>query len=320
MNRVNVLLDEMAPVRKLTKKESSLQKCPWMTSGLLKSIKTGDTLHKKYTKEKVPEKRASLHSKYKAFRNKTLTLLRQSKNNYYMNFFETNQKDMKTVWKEIRQIVNIKKKSGSVSHSFKIGNEYIDNPKRIADEFNNHFSSIGKKIQKEIKTSKKKYTDYLGNPSNRTLKFTLVTEEEVLTTILSLNTSKSCGPYSIPTNLLRTFSGHFVHPLTHIINLCLVEGIFPRELKHALVIALHKKSDKNKFTNYRPISLLSNIGKLFEKIVHARLYQYIQANEYFYQRQFGFRTKHSTSHALSSMTEFIKRHLKELLSVEYLLI
>ena len=80
-------------------------------------------------------------------------------------------------------------------------------------------------------------------------------------------------------------------------------------MKHALVIALHKKNDKNKLTNYRPISLLSNIGKLFEKIVHARIYQYIQTSDNFYQRQFGFRTKHSTSHALSSMTEFIRYYL-----------
>ena len=152
VNKVDELMDQMAPIRKLTKKEASLEKCPWMTGGLLKSIKTRDMLHKKYTKEKDAEKRSYLHAKYKAFRNKTLTLIRQSKNNYYMSFFETNQTNIKNVWKEIRKIVNIKKKSGSVSRSFKIGNEYIDDQKRIADEFNIHFSSIGKKFKIKLKT------------------------------------------------------------------------------------------------------------------------------------------------------------------------
>ena len=150
---------------------------------------------------------------------------------------------------------------------------------KIATEFNQHFSCIGKKIQTGIKKSKKTFLEYLEAPSDTRFKFSATTEEEVLTIIHSLKKSKAFGPYSIP------------------------------ELKKAMVIALHKKGDKYKLTNYRPISLLSNLGKIFEKIVHKQIYEYMHVNDKFYQRQFGFRTKHSTGHALSSMIEFIKNKL-----------
>ena len=61
--------------------------------------------------------------------------------------------------------------------------------------------------------------------------------------------------------------------------------------------------------NYRPISLLSNINKIFEKLVHERLYCFLEMHECIYELQFGFRAKHSTNHALMSLTEMVRNAL-----------
>ena len=69
------------------------------------------------------------------------------------------------------------------------------------------------------------------------------------------------------------------------------------------------KGDPLHFENYRPISLLSNVNKIFEKLVHKRLYSYLNINKCIYELQFGFRAKYSTNHALISLTEQIREAL-----------
>ena len=77
-------------------------------------------------------------------------------------------------------------------------------------------------------------------------------------------------------------------------------GIFPDELKIARVIPLYKSGDKSDITNYRPISLLPVLSKIFEKLIHSRLTKFFNDNNVIYNKQFGFRKKHSTIHALNT--------------------
>ena len=77
-------------------------------------------------------------------------------------------------------------------------------------------------------------------------------------------------------------------------------GIFPDELKIARVIPLYKSGDKSDITNYRPISLLPVLSKIFEKLIHSRLTKFFDDNNVIYNKQFGFRKKHSTIHVLNT--------------------
>ena len=74
----------------------------------------------------------------------------------------------------------------------------------------------------------------------------------------------------------------------------LTTGIFPAKLKIVKVIPLFKKGDKSIFSNYRPISLLPSISKLFEKVIYRQLYKYFEDSNLFYEGQYGFRKSHST--------------------------
>ena len=80
-------------------------------------------------------------------------------------------------------------------------------------------------------------------------------------------------------------------------------------MKLAKVTPVHKKGSQTDVDNYRPISLLSNINKVFEKIMYDRVYKFLSAQNSFFDKQFGFRDKHSTSHALISLTERIREAL-----------
>ena len=84
------------------------------------------------------------------------------------------------------------------------------------------------------------------------------------------------------------------------------QGQFPTILKIAKVIPIHKKGDESVCDYYRPISLISNISKLLEKLVHERLYSFFEKEKLFFEGQYGFRNKRSTTDALTDITERIR--------------
>ena len=105
-----------------------------------------------------------------------------------------------------------------------------------------------------------------------------------------------------------TFQLKFFKITNHnfLINTSFTTGIFPSALKVANIIPIHKKVDKLDCNNYQPISLLSNISKIFEKMMHIQLTSFLNKNKVLSSFQFGFGKKHSTNHALISLTEIIR--------------
>ena len=98
-------------------------------------------------------------------------------------------------------------------------------------------------------------------------------------------------------------------PLSKIFNLSMRTGAHPDCLKLAMVVPIHKKGSKLEVGNYRPISLLSNINKLLEKIIHERTYNFLEKYNCIYKYQYGFRRSHSTNHALIEITEKVRKAL-----------
>ena len=105
-----------------------------------------------------------------------------------------------------------------------------------------------------------------------------------------------------------TFQLKFFKITNHnfLINTSFTTSIFPSALKVANIIPIHKKVDKLDCNNYQPISVLSNISKIFEKMMHIQLTSFLNKNQVLPSFQFGFRKKHSTNHAFISLTEMIR--------------
>ena len=191
-----------------------------------------------------------------------------------------------------------------------INNINESDPTKIAEGFNNHYASVAKKLQDKIYSNNTNFAKYLTNRVDANFLFRSADTEEIIRTISSFANSKASGPNSIPTEVLKFLAPILCFPLKEIINISFATGIYPDKLKLAEIIPIYKnKGDPHLVVNYRPISLLSNINKIFEKLVHERLYCFLEMHECIYELQFGFRTKHSTNHALISLTEMVRNAL-----------
>jgi len=306
---IEKLLDEMAPVKKLTQKEIGLKMSPWITHGILKSMNHRDYLYKKFTSEGDPVTKTTLKLSYNIFRNRVISLIRISKKQYFSNYFEEHNTNIKKTWEAIRDLINVSKKSSTKINKISHNNRHITDNKCIADTINTFFTGIGSSVEAKIPQSNKTYQDYLGSPRFTNFCLDECSHEEIKKLISNISVSKSCGPFSIPTKLLKEFSNIFSPVLTSLVNKSLKEGVFPKLLKYAVVCPFYKKSDKTKCANYRPISLLSNLSKIFERAMYNRIDYFLDKNNAIYDLQFGFRKKHSTNHALLSIVEQIRSNM-----------
>ena len=99
--------------------------------------------------------------------------------------------------------------------------------------------------------------------------------EDVANIIKSMKPKNSSGPENISSKLLKLNCDAIYPLLTHLINLSLTQGVFPRELKLAKVIPVYKADDSHIYGNYRPISLLPTLSKVYEKVVAKQLTAYL---------------------------------------------
>ena len=107
-------------------------------------------------------------------------------------------------------------------------------------------------------------------------------------------------------NILIKLSSDVINPyLVFLINSSFDKGNFPKELARARVLPLHKEGSKLDQNNYRPIYLVV-FSKIFERAIYNRVYQYFEKFSLFYKKQFGFRSKHSTTDALVELTETVR--------------
>ncbi|XP_065665725.1 uncharacterized protein LOC136087146 [Hydra vulgaris] len=107
MQNFENILNIHAPLKPLTKRQIKSKSKPWITQGILKSIKIKDKLYRKFLNHSSTIIKERTFNLFKAYRNKISNLLKISKKNFYSNFFQNNLHNMKNTWKGIREIINI---------------------------------------------------------------------------------------------------------------------------------------------------------------------------------------------------------------------
>ena len=121
----------------------------------------------------------------------------------------------------------------------------------------------------------------------------------------SLGINKATGLDGIHSRFVRDGASIIACPLTHVINLSLIQGVVPDDLKSARVVPLFKKNDKTEVGNYRPVSSLTIISKVFERVVYDQIESYLDQKKLLYKFQSGFRSRYSTDTCLTNLTDFI---------------
>ena len=188
----------------------------------------------------------------------------------------------------------------------------ISDPKKIANEYNNYFSTVADKLRDKNFNRNRDFKSYLQNSNENSFFISPTTKDEIIDIVNEFDPRKGTGPHSIPADILQLIKLTISENLSDIINISFNTGIYVENLKISKVIPVYKGKGNNlECSNYRPISLLSNIDKIIEKLMHKRLYSFLSKNKLIYNLQFGFRKNHSTSHALIYLTESIRKALDE---------
>ena len=298
------------PLEKITNKEYKRKFKPWITTGLINCMKRRDKLLRQYINAKNTTVKLALKSEYKLLRNQIVELTKMSKNNFYKKYFSTNNDNLKKVWTGIKSLINIKSKNNNIPSSILEDGEIITDQKKIANSFAKTYSSVAEKILNKRKyNGDGNFKKYLPAPTPNSMRVDPVDAKEVCFTIATFNPNKACGPSSVPSYVLHYMQDELANPLAKIVNISLSTGIHPDKLKIAKITPIYKKGSKLSTSNYRPISLLSNINKLIERLVYNRVFDFADKQNLFYKLQFGFRPKHSTAHALTNITEEIRNSL-----------
>ena len=200
---------------------------------------------------------------------------------YLTKFFNENIKDIRKTWICIKSLVSMKHKNSDTPSIIRNGEKYISDPITITNTFINCSGWI-RLFSQKIKLPNKSFRIFLSTKNNAFFILTATNKLEICRTISFLNINKSCGPNIILTKILRLVQDQTTKHLALVCNLSLSIGIFPFILKITKVIPIDKKNSKLGVSNYRPISLLSNIDKIFEKLMDSTLIEFLQEKQILY--------------------------------------
>lgn len=317
----NVLHDAIQKIKNIHLPEKTIKynkykhkKDKWISHSLIKSIRFRDNLYKKLkSTDPSSDNYQTLKTNLKTCNAILKKSIRQAKKAYYESLFDKYKGNMKGTWKTINDILNRTKRKKKFPQFFRDGNDVVTGKLEIANRFNNYFTNIGPKLSQLITMpTNKNFQSYLNNRCTHNFSFTMVDPETVDKIIDNLAPKTSSGHDHISTKLLKTAKDALLKPVTVIINQMLNTGIFPDKLKIAKVTPVYKKDDENVFTNYRPISILSSLSKIFEKVMFIQIYDHFQQKKLFYAAQYGFRSEHSTDLAALELVDRITIEMDKL--------
>ena len=181
--------------------------------------------------------------------------------------------------------------------------------KAIANLLNNHFTTVGEKLAAKLQQNTTKFDAFMGPKCGKSIFLHDITLDEVIDEINLICDKKGMGFDNIPPKIIK-WAPHLFSPiLMCIFNKCIHLGYYPDNMKIARVVPIHKGGDINDINNYRPISVLTQFNRLFERILASRLTNFFEKNNIISSKQFGFMKKRSTEHAILDLKEFITQNL-----------
>ena len=289
------LIDMMSrciPSKEVTIRSNDI---PWYDSDIRRLTRKRDRQKKSVTKRGLP----SDWEKYKVLRNRVNNLIRFAKQRYFSHLDEclsdSRVNSPQKYWKYLRSLVNSNKTSDKIPilKSFENDREVLHyTDKEKAECLNKYFSPISTVDDSQV------FLPQFESKTDSRLDNIEISSNDIESIISTLNVNKAVGPDLISHKLLMNIKSSVARPLSKLFNKSLQERTFPYKWKESIVNPLFKKGDRSLVSNYRPISLLSCVGKLMERCVYKHVYNYLYFNRLLYDKQFGFLKGYSTVHQL----------------------
>lgn len=239
-------------------------------------IKTGLTVHKELYQEQCTN-----------YNN----LIAKAKTEYHTN--EVSESSQRDLFRVVDKLCSPK-----VTNSLPVH----ENPRDLANSFATYFSDKITRLRERLRSAQSHPIQQRESCHSCFGEFHAVTEEDVLKTVTTASIT-SCPLDPLPVDLFKRCLSDIIPTITRIVNLSLTSGIFPECCKHARIVPLLKKSDAdpNELSNYRPISNLSFIGKVIERVAVNQLQNYLSNNRLHATMQSAYRPYHSVETALLKM-------------------
>ena len=270
---------------------------PWLSSAIMKSIKTKSQYFKLY---KLGIISAELNRKY---RNLLTSTIRAAKRSYYHRAFTNNRNDIKKTWLLIKKLLSKSAKPRNIIR-LQVNNNTISDYSDIAEYFSEYFANIANSLDSLIPQSNRSPVTHVEANVQSSLFLRPVTSQEISQIINNLkNTCTDIS--SIPIKILKLIKEIVALPLSKIINRSLECGVFPDSLKIAKVIPIFKSGDTQMASNYRPIAILPYLSKIFEKCVALQVIKFFNKFKVISDNQFGFRKGKSTVDAFLKLTQYM---------------
>ena len=284
-------MNRHAPLDNIKIKGSNL---PYITSEIRQLVRLRDYLREKANKTGS----RYLRQAFQQIKHKVTYKIRQARSEYSRRINE-NQGDIKGTWKVLKQAINKGPKMADIS-TVNYNSELVTDKNKIPEVFNDHFVGVGEKLATDISPSTCSSSDYIFkvNTNGSRFEFKLLKPVDVYKVFSKLKNGKAAGMHLIPNRILKNVKDILTPSITDIFNASIKSKTFPDHFKIARVTPIFKEGDTEDLGNYRPISILASIARIFERLLYKQLHDFLATNKILNDKQWGFRSLHSTALAL----------------------
>ncbi len=309
--------------QRIRRKHERVNPKPWILPWLEDACARKQAFYHNFVKDPTPEKK-ELYEKWNSF---CVFHCDKAKAKYYKKYFDDYKDNSKKQWQMINNLLNRGTKSKNIHKLIDDNGTVINTPSAIAECFNDYFANIATNMKESIKDNtgpdvgSDTFTEFLHGPVSNSMYLKPADPGEVHQIIKNFK-NKATLDCKMSVLKIANSNFRFISALTKIINKSFEQGYFPQQLKVARFVPIHKGGKKTSVSNYRPISLLNSFSKVYEKIMHNRLLNFLEHNGSLYERQYGFRPGRSCEHALLSAQNILleslsKKQVSLLLLIDY---
>ncbi|KAK9877338.1 hypothetical protein WA026_017732 [Henosepilachna vigintioctopunctata] len=295
----NIISEELEKCNSLTVRNYTKNiKEGWFTSEIKYQIKQRDILYIK--SKKFPNNKDFLEN-FKNLNKLIKNKIKFNKKCHVETKFQSNLSPKKK-WNMLKDLIGMSSKTPQC-HEIKVDNVALSDKQDIVEAFNHYFVNITTNLGTSNHSSGN--PAYIESTIDRSFYIRYTTPDEIQKTINQLKPTASPGHDGLKPIVIKKLANVISPIISKIINHHIQTATFPDSLKLAKVTPIFKKGSKDDLGNYRPISVLPIMSKIFELVLQKRLLQYLEEIEHICKSQHGFRNKRSTLTALTNLTEII---------------